>query len=223
MVAVKDLKMLSNIIKKENPNIPLFYIGHSWGSLLGQDYIQQWGNDLKGVILSGTNGYMDEALLEMGVILIKKELKKFGPKKINEKMNNLTFGTYNKPFEPAEAKFQWLSRDQGEVNKYVKNPFCGFVCITSLYGELIYGLKKIWTEENERKIPINLPVYLISGSMDPTNDLTKNLFKLIERYKKYGIKDLTSKIYKDARHEIFNEINRNEVYKDVIDWLDSHL
>ncbi len=87
----------------------------------------------------------------------------------------------------------------------------------------MYGLGKIWKKENERNIPVELPIYLISGSEDPSNEMTKNLIILIERYKQLGIKDVTSKIYQGARHEVFNETNRNEVYKDVIDWLDSHL
>ena len=220
---VKAQKILSDIIKKENPNISLFLIGHSWGSLMAQDYIQQWGHDLKGVILSGTNGYMDENLLKLGKTITEKEIKKFGPLKRNEKLDQLTFGTFNKPYEPAPTKFQWLSRDQNEVNKYVEDPYCGFISTTSLFDEILFGLAKIWKEENERKIPLNLPIFLISGSDDPSNERTKNLFKLIERYKNYGIKDLSYKIYDGARHEVFNETNREEVFKDLINWLDSHL
>ena len=220
---VKAQKILSDIIKKENPNIPLFLIGHSWGSLMAQDYIQQWGHDLKGVILSGTNGYMDEAILKLGKSITEKEIKKFGPLKRNEKLDQLTFGTFNKPYEPAPTKFQWLSRDQDEVNKYVEDPYCGFISTTSLFDEILYGLAKIWKEENERNIPLDLPIFLISGSDDPSNEKTKNLLKLIERYKTYGINDLSYKIYEDARHEVFNEINREEVFKDLINWLDSHL
>lgn len=220
---VKAQKRLSDIIKKENPNIPLFLIGHSWGSLMAQDYIQQWGNNLKGVILSGTNGYMDVKLLEVGQILLKKHLKKSGPKYRDEQAKDMTFGTYNKPFEPAETKFQWLSRDQEEVNKYVNDPYCGFTCTTSFFLDMLDGLGKIWKEENEQKIPKDLPIYLLSGSEDSSNEMTKNLLMLIERYQNYDIKDLSYKIYNGARHEIFNEINREEVFEDVINWLDSHL
>jgi len=220
---VNDLKILTDIIKGENQNIPLFFIGHSWGALLAQDYIQRWGSDLNGVILSGSGGYIDETMLQLGETLIKKQLKKFGPKKHNEQLAKMLFGPNNKPFEPAETEFQWLSRDQEEVNKYVDDPYCGFAGSTSLYGDLLYGIRKIWKEENERKIPVDLPIFMVSGSEDPSNDMTKNLFKLIERYQKYGINDLSYKIYEGARHEVFNEINRDEVFKDVINWLDSHI
>ena len=216
-------KILTDLIKKEHPNLSVFFLGHSWGSLMAQDYIQQWGNELKGVILSGTNGYMDETLLKVGKTITEKEIKKSGPMKRNEKLDQLTFGTFNKPYEPAPTKFQWLSRDQDEVDKYVEDPYCGFISTSSLFNELISGLIKIWKEENERKIPLELPIFLISGSDDPSNEMTKNLLVLIERYKNYGIKDLTYKIYEGARHEVFNEINRDEVFNDVINWLNTHL
>ncbi|MHA1720330.1 MAG: lysophospholipase, partial [Promethearchaeota archaeon] len=219
---VRDLKELTDYIKKENPNIPVFFLGHSWGSLMGQDYIQQWGNEIKGAILSGTNGTQSKLLLFMGMLIAKSQLKK-GPEKRNEKLDQMTFGAYNKPYEPAETKFQWLSRDQDEVNKYVEDPYCGFVCSTSFFVEILKGLKKIWKKENELKIPKDLPILIMAGEKDPTNNMAKNLKVLIKRYKKYGIQDITEKIYKDARHEVFNEINREEVFQDLIKWLDEHL
>ena len=219
---VRDLKELTDYIKKENPNIPVFFLGHSWGSLMGQDYIQQWGNEIKGAILSGTNGTQSKLLLFMGMLIAKSQLKK-RPEKRNEKLDQMTFGAYNKPYEPAETKFQWLSRDQDEVNKYVEDPYCGFVCSTSFFVEILKGLKKIWKKENELKIPKDLPILIMAGEKDPTNNMAKNLKVLIKRYKKYGIQDITEKIYKDARHEVFNEINREEVFQDLIKWLDEHL
>ncbi len=219
---VGDLKELTDQIKKENPNLPLFFLGHSWGSLMGQDYIQKWGNEIKGVILSGSNGTQSKLLIFLGSLIAKSQLKK-GPAKRNEKLDEMTFGAYNKPYEPAETKFQWLSRDQDEVNKYVKDPYCGFVSSTSLFVEILKGLKIIWKKENEQKIPKDLPILIIAGDKDPTNNFGKNLDVLIKRYEKYGIKKLTKKFYKDARHEVFNETNRDEVFQDLIEWLDGHI
>ena len=219
---VEDLKELTDYIKKENPNIPFFFLGHSWGSLMGQDYIQQWGNEIKGVILSGTNGSQSKLLLFLGTLIAKSQLKK-GPEKRNEKLDQMTFGAFNKPYEPAETKFQWLSRDQIEVNKYVEDPYCGFVCTTSFFVEVLKGLKKIWKKENELKIPKDLPILILAGEKDPSSNMGKNLKILLKRYEKYGIKNITKKIYPDARHEIFNEINREEVFQDLVKWLDEHI
>lgn len=222
---VNDLKQLNDIIKKENPGVPCFLIGHSWGAFLCQDYVQKWGNGVKGVIFSGTNGYTDEENAKESRELVNKDLKEFGPRKINEDIADKLFGAFNEPFDPDKTGtgFEWLSRDEEEVKKYVDDPLCGYAGTTNLYSELFYGTAKIWKEENERNTPTDLPIFIISGSVDPVSNMAENLYKLMERYEKYGIKDVSYKIYKGARHEIFNELNREEVFKDVINWLDSHL
>jgi alpha-beta hydrolase superfamily lysophospholipase len=220
---VKDLKQLTDIIKKENPGLPVFLLGHSMGSFLSQAYIQQYGKELKGVILSGTNGHMSKLVLALGMMIAKGDVKKLGPNAPGEKMDKQSFGSYNKTFEPAKTKFDWLSRDEAEVQKYVNDPWCGFVCPTSFYVELLTCLSTIWKKANEAKIPKDLPVYMFSGSMDPVGGNTKGVIALFNRYLKLGIKDVTKKFYDGGRHESFNEINRDEVTKDVIAWLDAHV
>ncbi|MHA1820160.1 MAG: serine aminopeptidase domain-containing protein, partial [Promethearchaeota archaeon] len=130
---------------------------------------------------------------------------------------------FNKPYEPAETKFEWLSRDHEEVLKYVNDPLCGFISPAGMAVELAYGVKKIAKKENELKIPKDLPILIISGTDDPTNNFSKGSKALAKRYRKYGIKDLTEKYYEGARHELFNETNRDEVINDVIKWIKDHL
>ena len=222
---VNEIYELSKIIKKENPKIPLFLIGHSWGSFLSQDYIQEWGNELKGCVLSGTNGEIGKLVLKLGKMIANKELKKLGQTAPSEKMHELSFKTYNSDWKDEEGAtgFEWLSRDKEEVKKYVDDPWCGFVSPATLWLEFFKGFEKIWDEENEKKIPKNLPIYIIAGTECPVGNKTKGIKPLIKRYKAYGIKDLTNKFYEGARHEIFNETNREEVFKDVINWLNAHL
>jgi len=222
---VNSIHELSKIIKKEHPDIPLFLLGHSWGSFMAQDMMQQWGDEYRGVILSGTNGNTNKLLLKAGIQVAKSELKKRGPRQPSPKLNHLTFKAYNKPWkkEPGATEFEWLSRDKEEVKKYIEDPWCGFIPPPSLFIELLNGLLKIWKEENEMKIPKNLPIYVFSGSEDSVSRQTKDLVPMLERYKKYGIQDLTVKFYEGARHETFNEINRDEVYNDLITWLNAHI
>lgn len=222
---VNSVHQLTGIIKKENPDIPVFLIGHSFGSFLSQDIIQEWGSELKGVILSGTNGKIRKLVLKGGRMIAKKELKNLGPVAPSPKMDKLSFKTYNIPWENDEGAtgFEWLSRDKAEVKKYLDDPWCGFISPASLYVEMFNGFEKIWNKTNELKIPKDLAVYFISGSECPVGRETKDVTAIIERYKEYGINDVSFKFYKDARHEIFNETNRDEVFKDVIDWLNSHL
>lgn len=222
---VNSVHELTNIIKKENLSIPIFLIGHSWGSFISQDIIQQWGKDYKGCILSGSNGKILKLLLKAGKAIAKKDLQKRGPTAPSPKMDNLSFKSYNRPWkkEPGATKFEWLSRDKAEIKKYIDDPWCGFISPASLYLEMLKGFEKIWDETNEKKIPKELAIYFMSGSEDPVSRGTKDLIPLIERYKEYGIKDVSYKFYENGRHEMFNEINRDEVYKDVINWLNSHL
>ena len=222
---LKSVKMLSDIIKKENPDIPLFFLGHSWGSMLAQDYTQRWGSELKGCILSGTSGKARRLLIKGGKMIAKGELKKLGPTAPSEKMDKLSFSSYNTQWKDDEGAtgFEWLSRDKEEVQKYVDDPWCGFIAPASFWLELLGAVERLWKKDNEQKIPKNLPIFCIAGSLDPVGNKTSDIMALINRYEKHGIKDVSYKFYPDAHHEIFNEINRKEVFKDLIDWLNAHL
>lgn len=222
---VNDLHELTDIIKKEHPDIPLFLIGHSWGAMLTQDYIQDWGNEIKGCILSGTNGKVRALVVKAGKLLLKSEIKKRGPTEPSQKMYDMNFKSNNHDWDNEEGAtgFEWLSRDKEEVQKYIDDPWCGFVSPANLWLEFLYGFEKIYDSKQEQNIPKDLPIYFISGSLCVIGNKTKWVMDMINRLKKYGIKDVTYKFYQDARHEIFNEINRDEVFKDVIIWLNSHL
>jgi alpha-beta hydrolase superfamily lysophospholipase len=218
---IKDLKQLTDIIRKENPGVPVFLLGHSWGSFMTQDYIQRWGSELKGVILSGTAG--KQGLLGGLIIIAKRIIKKEGEDGISPMMAKLSLDPMNKPFAPNRTTHDWLSRDDAVVDKYKADPFCGFDLPNYFWLQFALGLKKIWDKKNEALIPKDLPTYLFCGSMDPVSQLTKTFKILVERYKKLGIKDIESKIYEGARHETLNEINKEEVKSDLISWLNRHL
>ena len=222
---VNSLHELSKIIKKENPGIPLFLIGHSWGSFLIQDYIQEWGDKIKGAILSGTMGKVRKLVIKAGRMIIKSEMKKGDITAPSEKMHSMNFDTNNRDWDKEEGAtgLEWLSRDKAEVKKYIDDPWCGFISPARFWFEMLSGFEKIWDRENELKIPKDLPIYLIAGTMDPVGSKNKSIMALIKRYEGYGIKDVIYKFYEDARHEIFNEINRDEVFQDLINWLNSHL
>jgi len=217
---VVDIKQLNDILKKENPGLPVFLFGHSFGSFLSQAYIAQYGNTLKGAVLSGTAG--KQSLLNLGIIIALMQMFIFGPKFKSKLLHTMTFGDYNKPFKPNRTLSDWLSRDKAEVDKYVNDPYCGTISSVGLFYDLFHGLKYIHKEETMKNIPKNLPVYIFGGDHDPVGKNGVSLLQLVEIYKRLGIKDLTYKLYKDGRHEMLNEINRDEVMRDVINWLNAH-
>lgn len=219
---VKDLHQLSGIIKKEHPELPLFLYGHSMGSYVAQRYIMLFGNELKGALLSGSNGKQG-LILTVGSIVAKQEIKKNGRKVKSDKLNQMSFGGFNKAFAPNRTDFDWLSRDNAEVDKYVNDPYCGFVCTTGFFFDLLSGLKTIEKKENVALVPKTLPIFIFSGAMDPCGKNGKGVTKLFNTYKKHGIGDVTLKLYPEARHELLNETNRDEVMKDFLNWVDSHI
>lgn len=218
---VKDMKQLTSIIKKENPKQPVYLFGHSMGSLLSQTYMFLYGEELKGVILSGTSGKQG-VLVSLGILIAKGQVKKLGPEAPSLVMDKMSFGKFNDRFKPIRTKFDWLNRDEKEVDKYIEDPLCGGVFSAGFFYDFLNGVKNMHKKENMAKIPKTLPIFLIAGDKDPVGKECKTISSLIQAYKKLGIKDVNYKFYKDARHEILNEINKEEVMRDVINWLNIH-
>lgn len=218
-LVVEDMHELTSMIKSEHKGLPLFIFGHSMGSFLSRSYIQKYGNEIDGVILSGTGG--DNGLLgNIGILLAKGEMRKMGKKYRSKKMDKLSFGNFNKAFGPNRTNFDWLSRDTKEVDKYIEDELCGEVFTAGFFYDMLTGLKALNKKENIRKVPKELPIFFISGEKDPVGKNTKGVMQAITSLKKAGIKDISYKFYKDGRHEILNELNKKDVYNDVIRWLD---
>ena len=217
---VKDEKQLTDIIRNEYPNRPLFLFGHSMGSMLAQDYVARWGKDLKGVVLSGTSGFIPNL---DAVVAVAEQAAQGAAAQEPSGVYGQMFASFNTAFAPAKTGFEWLSRDEAEVQKYVSDPSCGFPFSGGLTRDFMKGLRDMWQPGKEANIPKNLPILIVSGNLDPVGGNTLAIMPLIERYKSYGIQDLTYKFYPEARHEILNEINRNEVQQDILDWLNNHL
>ena len=221
-LVVNDMNQLTTIIKNDHPNVPVFLLGHSMGSFLSRDYIFTYPDNINGVILSATA--CDPGLLGYaGIIISKVESLIRGKEAPSPLMDNLSFGSFNKAFKPNRTKFDWLSRDDAEVDKYVDDPFCGTVFKAGFFNDLVKGIKKINRASNIQDIPKKLPVYLFSGSDDPVGAFSKGVNKVYQAYKEAGISDLNIKFYKNGRHEMLNETNRTQVYKDIIDWIEKHL
>ncbi|WP_214483484.1 alpha/beta hydrolase [Bacillus sp. SM2101] len=220
-LVVEDMFYLTNLIKEQHEQLPIFLFGHSMGSFLSRRFIQLHGEEITGVILSGTGG--DPGILgKIGARLAKSEMTRKGLRHRSKRLDKLSFGSYNKSFKPTRTDFDWLSRDQQEVDKYVDDALCGGVFTSSFFYDLLTGLEVIHRKDNILKIRKDLPIYLFSGAKDPVGNFSKGVSKVYEAYKAAGIEDVTYKLYKDGRHEMLNETNRDEVYEDIITWLIKH-
>ena len=222
-LVTKDIYAVNTEIKK-TVNVPLFILGHSWGSFLVQNYIEKYSANLliNGCILSGTKGPGDDAILRAGIPFLTCLAAIKGQRKGSRIAKALADGPYNKPFKPNRTPFDWISRDESEVDKYVADPLCGMLCSSGFYRELAKLLYHIHRSEEMAKISRNLPVYIFSGSADPVGDMGASPTALVNAYRNLGIVDLEFVLYPGARHETLNETNRDEVTDNLLSWLNKH-
>lgn len=219
---VADLAELTDRIKQDHPGLPVFFLGHSMGSMLGRGYACDHSDRIDGLVLSGTAGDPGGLVRIMQAIAaIEGRIR--GRRAKSTLLDKLSFGNFNKAFAPNRTGFDWLSRDDAEVDKYVADPECGFVCSVGLFQDLGAGMAAINNAENLRRIRKDLPIYLFSGDRDPVGGDTKGVRGVADAFRNAGVKEVTERYYPDGRHEMFNETNRDEVTEDLIGWLDAHL
>jgi len=213
--------MLNRHIAAEHPGIPIVLLGHSMGSTMAEQFMAEHGDALAGVVLSGSSG-QPTMLAVVGRLITRIERWRVGARGRSKLAQALTFGAFNKPFAPARTAFDWLSRDPAEVDKYVGDPLCGFPASVQLWIDLLDGGKTASSPVKRARIPKTLPIYVISGSRDPVSGNTKQLQKMLAGYRAAGL-NVQHRFYPEARHELFNETNREEVTRELIEWLEREI
>lgn len=218
---VEDKHILTCHIKEKHPGLPVFMLGHSFGSFIMQDYITKYGYEAAGVILSGSA--MNDGIDVRAGLIIASIMKLFGEKRRNAFIDSLMFGSFNRRLQDPTSKFDWLSRDSREVALYDSDNLCGGIFTTNFFYELLKSFTRQYGKDKTSGIPKKLPICIISGSDDPVGGYGKLVTKLHKLYMDVGIEDLTLKLYEGGRHEMLNEINRDEVFQYITDWLDMHI
>jgi alpha-beta hydrolase superfamily lysophospholipase len=217
-----DIDLINKAIKKQYPETPLFLLGHSWGSFMVQNYIEQYPTgELAGCILSGTRG-PGGFKVRAGIPLMALLAVLQGQRNGAALSRAMADGPYNKPFRPNRTSSDWLSRDEKEVDAYMNDPCSGILCSAGFYRDLIRGLYAIHRPEAMKKIRTGLPIYIFCGSADPVGDMGASPTALVNAYRAMGVRDLEFVLYPDARHETLNETNREEVTENLISWISRH-
>ena len=219
----RDVHAINEEIRKTKPGIPLFLLGHSWGSFIVQNYIEEYSGDLliDGCILSGTKGPGD-VMVKIGLPVMSLLAVFCGQRKGLPFARSMADGAYNKPFRPNRSPFDWISRDEQEVDKYASDPLSGKLCSVGFYRDLAGILSNIHRTKAMAKISRSLPVYVFSGSADPVGDMGASPDALVNAYRNIGISDLEFVLYPGARHETLNETNREEVMGNLLSWINKH-
>lgn len=219
---VKDIHTCYTMTKEENPNLPYCLLGFSLGSFLVRTYLIDYPNNVDASILIGT-GQISPLSISLGLMSVNSEAKKVGEERTSPGIDKLTFDSYNKRFAPNKTKFDWLCSSEDSLNKYINDPLRQDSFTAGLFRELLNGMAYTGKKENVRKMNANIPILLLSGDKDPVGNDGKGVIKTYKTFLKCGIKDVSYKLYPNLRHDILNEDCKEDIYKDITDWLDSKL
>ena len=218
---IEDGLRVNDMIGDQYKGAPIVLLGHSMGSYIAQSFSMAHGYRLTALVLSGSTWPRKSQLIP-GRILARLESWRVGIRGKSALMDKLGFGNFNKPFLPARTDFDWLSRDDKEVDAYIADPLCGGPYSCGLWRDLLRGLSAIASENALRRIRSELPILLTGGADDPVGG-ERGMTDLAMHYVRSGHKHLAVNIYPQGRHEMFNETNRKEFTDDVLDWIENQL
>ena len=218
---VEDLHILTQIIKQKYPGLPVVLLGHSMGSFVARIYLDRYGSELSGAILSGTSG--GNSMTGVGIRLAKSLKRVYGERYRSEMLKRMVNYGYNSRYQEHYSDSDWLSRDRSVIEAYDHDSRCNFTFTVSAYLDLFALLEHVSRKGWGFCIPKDLPIYLFSGTDDPVGDFGKGVEKVYKHLLHLEMKDVSMRLYEKGRHEMLNEVNREEVYQNILRWLDEKL
>ena len=216
---IDDIHAVNQHIHAQHPGLPVIIFGHSMGSIATFNYMLRHG-DTVDAMACWNAGFPTGALPMVGSIILKIERMFKGSDVPSELTRKLTFGAWNAEFKPNRTEFDWLSRDEAEVDKYVADPLCGFPISIGMWLDVMSGVSFAADDGNLSKFNKDMPVHFIGGGDDPCSERGKGVAEIDQRLRKAGMSDVTLNILENTRHESLNEVNRDETTADFIEWLD---
>ena len=217
---VRDVRKLRKLEGEKHPGIPYVMLGHSMGSFLTRTYLIRWPGTVDAAVLSGT-GQEAAPLVALGRGMSGMIGSLRGRDYVSDLVYDMSMGSYNKPFRPNQTTGDWLSRDMERVKAFRDDPLCSFRPTVTMFRDMLGGIQFIGRKKNLAKMDKNTPVYFLSGDHDPVGSMGKGVEKVARMFRQAGCRDVTVKLYPDGRHEMFNEINCQEVMHDLLAWLES--
>ncbi len=214
-----DSRAVNQHIRKKHPGRPVVYFGHSMGSIIGLNYCIRHSDTINAAAL-WNSGVDAGFLLFVFTTLLKLERMFKGSDVASMIALKLTFEDWNNKFKPVRTEFDWLSRDNTEVDKYVADPLCGFPTSVGLWLDVMKAIRTGADDRNLAAIKKDLPMFLLGGGADPCSSHGTAMQRLAQRLGSSGIRDIKLEILPQTRHESLNEINRDETTTKFIGWLD---
>ena len=217
-VLVRDEHRLKKMMQEQYVGVPYIILGHSMGSFITRNYLLKYGMGIDGAIIVGT-GMQPKPVLMCALALAAVQEFFFGADHVSKLINMLSFGLYNKRIKSPKTSFDWLSRNEDNVRKYMKDPMCGFVFTVNGFQTLFKLIYNLHDREKLNKMPKNIPVFFLSGADDPVGDYGRSVELVYQSYKRIGMEIVQMKLYPEDRHELLNEVDKEDAYGDIYRWI----
>lgn len=212
---IKDFRNITEIAKQEHPDLPVIIMGHSMGSFIARAYTEMY-KDADGAIYLGTAGAQP---VDAGIMVANLVAKLHGKMHRSKLIEAVSFGTYNMRFE-KRTPFDWLAKNKDFVDLYMADKYCGFRFTAYGYRDLFRLLKYISSPSWFENLPKDLPVLMLAGDMDPVGAFGKGVMKVYDKLKETGHTNVECRLFKDDRHVILEEADKEEAAAEIINFAD---
>ena len=220
---VQDIETCRKMTKEKYSDIPYVLLGFSLGSFLVRTYLIDYAKEpIDASIIMGT-GYIPNFKIAIAKMIANNETKKVGEENTSPVIKSLTFETYNKLFKPNRTECDWLCSNEKAIDEYLADPLRGKNYSAGLFIELLSGMQYTSNLKNIKKMNKKIPIFLLSGDKDPVGEFGKGVIKTFDILRKAAIENVDIKLYKDLRHDILHEENRNNIYADIYNWLEKNI
>lgn len=217
-VLVRDEHRLKKLTQKQYEGIPYIILGHSMGSFIVRNYLLRYGSGVDGAIIMGT-GMQPKTTLIAGLALTRIQGLLFGDDHVCRLIEKLSFGSYDKHIRETGGQGNWLSKNLENLAKYADDPLCTFTFTVNGYRTLFKLIYNLYDIEKLKKMPPHLPVLFVSGEDDPVGNYGRDVKQIYRSFKEIGMEKVQIKLYPKDRHEILNELDREDVYGDLYRWI----
>ncbi|TGU93867.1 alpha/beta hydrolase [Mesorhizobium sp. M00.F.Ca.ET.151.01.1.1] len=219
---IADTDAIHDLIAGEQPDLPVILFGHSMGASVALNYLLRHSRRIHAAAI--WNGNFSQGLLgQVALGILAWERMRLGSDVPSRLLPKLTFQAWGKAVPNHRTLFDWLSRDEAEVAKYIADPLCGWDASISMWRDVVAMALNGGKDAGFAAVRRDIPVAIVGGEKDPASDYGKGITHLADRMRKMGFSNLVSKVYADTRHESLNEVNRDIIMDDFASWADNVL